>query len=177
MRYFGNIVALIALCLILLQGTAFSTEHKLPDENEIKAAFVFNVARYVTWPAYSGNTFRIGIFGKGPPGSHWNNLKGKTVHGKRVTVLKTSDLDDLINCQVVYIESPDQKNNIRISSALRQYPVLTISNTNGNNYASGMIITSLVNSRIIFSVNLSLARQAGLEISSNLSKLAAEVIK
>jgi YfiR/HmsC-like len=177
MKCLGHIVLFAALFLFLLSTPAVCTEQRAPDENEIKAAFVFNVARYVSWPHYSSNIFRIGVLGKGALSTHWSNLKGRTIHGKRVAVIKTNDLDDLLNCQIVYIESPDQKNNIRVSSALKHYPVLTISNTNGNNFATGMIITSLVNNRIIFSVNLVASRMAGLEISSNLAKLAAEVIK
>ena len=162
-----------------IAGALHSEELQL-NEQQIKPAIIYNIARYVTWPstALTGSTeFSIGVFGHGRTVSSWGTLHGKSLQGRKVTVRRTTDIDELINCHIVYIESSERKNVPRVLAALKEYPVLTVSEIDGFSRSGGMITLRIVNNRMEFEVNLKDARTAGLSISSNILKLAVEVIQ
>lgn len=160
-------------------GTLHSEELQL-NEQQIKPAIVYNIARYVTWPStgLNGNTeFSIAVFGHGRAVSSWSTLHGKSLQGRKITVRRTTDIDELTNCQIVFIESSERKNVPRVLAALKEYPVLTVSEIDGFSRSGGMITLRIVNNRMEFEVNLKGARNAGLSISSNVLKLAVDVIQ
>lgn len=150
------------------------------NEQQVRSAIVYNIARYVTWPASpaSDNTvFTIGIFGQGHTTSAWSTLQSKTVQGHKISVRRFTDLDELTNCQLVFIEQSERRNLPRILAELKDYPVLTISEIEGFSHYGGMITLRIINNRMTFEVNLKSARASGLTISSNILKLAAEVLQ
>jgi hypothetical protein len=151
-----------------------------PDEQKIKPAIVFNIARYVTWPVSVLNDstdFTIGIYGHGRTALSWGTLHGKVLHGHKVTVRRTSDPEELQNCHIVFIESTERKNVPRILAVLKEFPVLTVSDIDGFSHSGGIITLRTVNNLMKFEVNLKSARTSGLSISSNILKLAIEVIQ
>lgn len=174
-------IHLFVLITALFSHAAFlHAEDKQLSEQQLKSAIVYNIARYVTWPASAlnnGQSLTVGIFGQGRNVSEWGGLQGKTVHGRKITVRRFTDLDELVNCQLVFIESSERKNVLRILAALKGYSVLTISEIEGFSHYGGMIALRLVNNRMTFEINLKSARASGLDISSNLLKLSTEVIK
>lgn len=174
-------IRLFFLCaLFLTYGTVLYAEELQLNEQQIKSAIVYNIARYVTWPTASLNTgavFTIGILSQGHPVPAWNSLHGKTIHGHKISVRRFTDLDELTNCQLVFIESSERKNLSRILMSLKEYSILTISDIDGFSHNGGMIALQIINNRMTFEINLKSARAAGLTVSSNILKLASEVIQ
>lgn len=149
-------------------------------EHQAKTAFLFNVIRYASWPrnAYpESEPFAVGILGDNSSESSWNALKGKQIHGRIITVTRSRDLDDLRNCQVIFIETSEKKQLARIIKQLHDEPVLTVSDMDGFYKNGGMVNLIIANNRIKVAVNLKSARTAGIDISSQLLKLATEVIQ
>lgn len=166
------------LTLCFSQAHSACAEEKQISEQQVKSAIVYNIARYVTWPVavHGDNTlFTIGIFGQGV--SAWGTLPGKMLSGRKIVVRRITDIDDLVNCQIVYIDSSEKKNLPRILTVLKEIPVLTISEIEGFSHSGGMIALRVINNRIKFDVNLKSTRASGLDISSNLLRLASEVVK
>jgi len=178
MNQLKNILILALLGLLLhFRPTPACAENHQPSESQVNAAFVYNVARYVTWPQSTSGTFLIRILGKGSLDRAWQELKGKPVHGKSLDVRKSDDLEELTGCQIIFIGAPTRKNISRILLVLQEHPILTISNMNGFAQSGGMVHLFTENDRIRFKINLSAARQSGLKISAQLLKLAKEVIE
>lgn len=177
MNCLKTILILALLVLLPALPASAAVENRQPSENQINAAFVYNVARYVTWPQSSGGTFTIGILGRGALDRAWQDLKGKPVHGRALEVRKSDDLDDLVNCQIIFINSPTRKNISRILLVLQEHPILTISDAHNFALSGGMVHLFTENDRIRFKINLSAAKQSGLKISAQLLKLAKEVIE
>lgn len=171
--------------LVILLGAFFASaavlyaEELQLNEQQLKAAFVFNIARYVTWPTtpHESQLFTVGVIGQGRNSSSLGSLQGKTIHGRKIVVQSITDLDEVTNCQLVFIETSERKNIYRILSTLKDYPVLAISEIDGFSQYGGIITLRVVSNRMTFEVNLKSARASGLIISSNLLKLATEVIK
>lgn len=168
--------ALLGL-LILFRPAPTGAEIRPASENQVNAAFVYNVARYVSWPQAGNGTLLIGILAKGSLDPAWQQLKGKSAQGRILDIRRSDDLEELAGCQIIFIPNPTRKNLSRVLLALQDHPVLTISNTHGFAHAGGMIHLFTENDRIRFKINLSAARQSGLKISAQLLKLAKEVIE
>jgi hypothetical protein len=177
MNYLSKILCLIAVTLLNLPLPAHAAEERLISEGQAKAAFVFNVVRYVNWPPPGNDTVLIGILGKGPLSREWQSISGKTLSSRKLRVMKSNSVDDMLDCQLIVIEEAGPQKLPRILRTLRNYPILTIGDSPGFLSSGGSLNISLRNNRISFSVNLVQARAVGLNISSNLLKLASEVIK
>lgn len=180
----GKPVIILSL-LIALLFCHFSRQHSIASpllsEAQAKAVFVFNAIRYVTWPKTvfrSEDTIEVGVLTKSGSDVSWDILKGKTVQGRKVVVKKSSDMDDLRSCQVIYIDATARKDLVRALNAFRQESILTISDIdNFHMHEGGMITLSVANSKLNFTVNLATARKSSLDISSHLLKLAREVLQ
>jgi len=170
------LLTVLAVQLFRVSVPAWADNPEL-GEGRVKAAFVVNVARYVTWPAPGSDKLVIGVLGRGPLEDAWQGIKGKSVQGRILEVRKSDDLDDLLNCQVIYITSAKRKNISRILHQLQDYPVLTISDMDGFTPAGGMVHLIREDERIRFRINLAAALRSGLKISSQLLKLAKGVIE
>ena len=177
MNFFCKICCFLILMLHSLPVSAPAAEERLISEGQAKAAFVFNVVRYVNWPPPFGNTILIGILGKGSPAYEWQSISGKTVNGRKIRVIKSNDVEEMLDCQIVVIEETSPHKLSRILLSVRHYPILTIGESPAFISSGGSLNISLRDNRISFAVNLVQARSVGLDISSNLLKLATEVIK
>jgi len=98
--------------------------------------------------------------------------------GARKIVLRTHVAPaDWRSCQVLYL--PDAEAG-RAESSLRglgSAPVLTISDQAGFVQAGGMIGLRMDDNRVRFDVNLLAAQRAGLTLSSQMLKLAGQVLR
>ncbi len=177
MIYFCKIICFVILTLHSHAISAHAAEERQISESQAKAAFVYNSVRYVNWPSSGSNTVLIGILGKGPLAHEWQNISGKSVNSRKLRVVKSNDVDELLDCQIVVIEETSPHKLSRLLLSLRQYPILTIGDSPLFTGSGGSLNISLRDNRISFSVNLVQTRSVGLEISSNLLKLATEVIK
>lgn len=177
MNYFCKIICLVVLTLHSLPFTAQAAGERFISASQAKVAFVSNVVRYVKWPPTGTNTVLIGILGKGQLAHEWQNISEKSINGRRLRVIKSNDVDEMLDCQIVVVEETSPHKLSRILMSLRQYPILTISDSPGFIRSGGSLNMTFLDNHISFSINLAQARAVGLDISSNLLKLAAEVIK
>lgn len=174
----GVVTAWLFCSAVTCPASAGDVPPRQVAEPQAKAAFILNVARYVTWPRTlsGGETFTIGILGKQAGSVSVEDLKSRTVQGKRVVVRVSQDIDDLRECRIVFIDTSERRHLSKALHALRGEPVLTMSDSDGfSRLVGGMLCLQVVNGRITMSINLTNARAAGLDISSQLLKLAAEV--
>ena len=159
-----------------IQTTSLAQKPAVP-ENQIKAVFLFNFIQFVEWPAQSFESMEspvvIGIFGKDPFGSYLDEiLVGEVINGRPVTVKRFSSLNDIENCQILYIPSPEIENYSKIFDFLSGKNVLTISDSRDFIEEGGIIRFVKVNNKIQFQINPEAAKRANLSISSKLLRLA-----
>ena len=145
-------------------------------EYEIKAAFLFNFAQFVDWPATTfTNTdmpFAIGILGSDPFGPALEaTVEGETIKNHRIIIERAQRIGDLKNCQLIFISKSKEKQFTEILSALDARPVLTISEIEGFAEHGGEINFYLEGSKVRFEVNPAAAKRVGLNVSSQLLSL------
>lgn len=145
-------------------------------EHEIKAAFIYNFAKFIEWPETQFTDAEaplvLGILGSDPIDAALDSLANKTVRGRQLTIQRIAAPENLSQCHMLYIcksEKPDLK---QIIEHLGNQPILTISDIPDFNKTGGHINLVLRQNKIRFIINSAAAKKANLKISSRLLKLS-----
>jgi YfiR/HmsC-like len=151
-------------------------------EYQVKAAFLYNFAKFVEWPSSSfsdaGTPLRICIFGQDPFGQELRDIANeKIVNGRKLLVSQVADLQTAKACHILFIASSEKAQLKQVLENLRGTGVLTVGDTKGFVDQGGMINFVLENERVRFEVNRKAADQAGLKVSSKLLNVAKSVIE
>lgn len=170
-----------AVFLALLAPTAASAAGvpaSLP-EREVKAAFLFNFAKFVEWPPEALGTeegpFRLCLIGGDPFDKALDRMvEGKSVHERALVVQTISSPIQGRGCHLLFIAPSEEGRLPDILSALDDAPVLTVGDTRRFVQKGGMIQFLLEEKKIRFHINQDRAAASGLKISSQLMKLAKE---
>jgi len=178
----GLVLVFSLLSLIVLTATVPKIQAKawagsdIAREYRIKAAFIYNFAKFVHWPDNAfpekDSPLVLCIMGEDPFGDALDMLKGKTVRGRPLRILKVSQIAHLPTCHIVFVASSQHALLPGYLEKLRGRPILTVSDIPGFASLGGAIGFFMVNERIRFEINRKAAEVNGLQISSQLMKLA-----
>jgi hypothetical protein len=167
----------LSLVWLLAVGDGRAQESQ-PTEYQIKAAFLFNFAKFVEWPptafAEATSPMVLGILGENPFGDDLERIiRGKTVNN-RPLVVRTDfhSPGEATNCHILFISTSEKQRLPEILKGLRGASVLTVGETDRFTETGGMINFVVEGSKIRFQINDAAAKGAGLKISSKLLSLA-----
>ena len=157
--------------LLLLTGLfncpAAQAQEAAPSEFELKAAFIYNFAKFVEWPAEAfpapQSPFVIGIIGDNP----FEDALAKTVLNKQINghpfrVIQMKTLADLKSCHILFISLSERKRLAEILRPLRGASVLTVSDLEHFLPAGGTIQFLMEGNKVRFAINDSAAKSVGL---------------
>ncbi len=159
----------------LLATAAARPEARTPTEYEVKAAFIYNFARYVQWPGGSeqNKPFVIGVIGKDPFGPVLDDVvRGQSVQGRAVVVRRFQKIEHITNCDMLFVSGPESDHLQRIFDALDSAPVLTVGDMDKFAELGGMINLITEDNHIRFEMNVQAIERSGLKAGSQLLKLA-----
>jgi hypothetical protein len=166
------LAAVLAMSLAAAGGAGTMASSDV--ETRIKAAFIYNFARFIEWPGRSGaGPVRIGILGHGELASPLEEvIRGKTANGRSIEVTHIGAATDMDCCEILVIEHSESKHVAEIVQSLAGKPVLTVCD-GGNCVRDGvMVVFQIVEESVRFQINQQAAEHAGLKISSQLLKVA-----
>ena len=158
----------------LLATPSSAVADPLDEANLLKAAFVYNFAKYVHWPERStrGGTLHLCLIGEDEIFTALRRLQGERVREINVAILPLPSGEPNEECEMLFIGESEQANLERRLSTLGNHPMLTISDIPHFAERGGVISLFREEKKIRFAVNLRAARAAGLRISSRLLNLA-----
>jgi hypothetical protein len=161
---------------MLLGGNGHAQESQ-PTEYQIKAAFLFNFAKFVEWPpaTFAGATspIVIGILGENPFHNDLARMvQNKTVDGHPLEIKELRSPAEATNCHILFISASEKNRLAKILNGLKETSVLTVSEMDHFTESGGMINFVLEEKKIRFQINNDEATRAGLKISSKLMSLA-----
>jgi len=167
--------AMRLLCGVMLLLT-LTPARAAPTEYELKAAFIYQIARFVEWPsppgALTSAPLRLCVLGGNPFGQTLETIRGKPVNERRMEVSLLDMNADTRECNLLFIAAPAERHLERIAALSRGSGMLTIGDTEGFAQRGAIVNFFLENGKIRFEINLETSRRAGLKISSQLLKLA-----
>lgn len=149
-----------------------------PSQFEVEAAYLFNFGKFVNWPQGRTQTgpFAICVLGEDPFGAVLaKTIAGETINGRAVEERRIARAQDASSCSIVYISTSESSRLSKIFSALKSFPVLTVSDMPDFLEQGGMIQFVVRDGRVRFEVNLTPAEEDGLGLSSELLKVAVDV--
>jgi hypothetical protein len=150
----------------------------LSSENSLKAAFIFNFAKYVEWPenAFKGKAeFCIATLGRSSLSMELAALGGKSVNGRNIVFRRVRSPEEAAHCQILFISRSELAKLAGILDILREVPVLTVSDYGDFCTKGGMLSLVAERGKIVFDVNIQETQRAGLKPSSQVLKLARKI--
>ena len=72
------------------------------SEYTIKAAFIYNFARFTQWPDDT-DKLNICIYGKDPFGSEIDTLSGKKINNRTIKIVRTRLIEEVRTCHIVFL--------------------------------------------------------------------------
>lgn len=172
------------LCCGLLLLSCLSAHCQTPEKTaftpyDVEAAYLYNFGKFVQWPSPNeadAQPFSICILGQDNVGKKLDDtIAGETIQGRKIVAMRLSSADAAEQCQIVFIGSSEDTRLTRDLETLREKPVLTVGSNPEFLERGGDIQFLIQNNRVRFAVNLAAAKRAGLELSSELLKVAAYV--
>ena len=142
-------------------------------EYQVKAAFLYNFAKFVDWPGDGGQgMFVLCVLGADPFGGAIDAVAGKPVGGRTIQVRRLASADGAGACQMLFISSSEADGLGKDLGAVRGKPVLTVGDTPGFAERGVVINLYVEQSKVRFEINIDAAKRAQLNISSQLLRLA-----
>lgn len=168
-------VYLLILCLSFFITIPQATAQDGALEFRVKAAFIYNFIAFTQWPNEIDQTIHLCIYGQDPFGIEVDKLERKPVHGRNIKVKRINEPGAIKNCQVIFFSTSAINEIAGIVNDIQNQPTLTLAD-NPQAIAQGVIINmSLAQEKVVFEINLGVARKSGLDLSSKLLQLAIKV--
>jgi len=166
-------LATVGLAWAVAVTSCFAIE--LP-EHELKAAFLYNFARFTEWPAETGPAVTLCAIGGENLDKSLETLRGQPVGARRFAFRRVKDADATQDCQMVFLADNAPVPIARsMRSLLGRRHVLVVGDSPDAARAGVGINMSLRDARVTFEVNRQAVESTGLELSSKLLRLAQNV--
>lgn len=147
-------------------------------ENKLKAAFVYNFAKFVSWPAEvfdSHSSLAICFIGTADMSSAMTTITNRTAQGKPLKLLTDVKPASLSNCAIVFIGQSEKSRLGSWLQAARSTTALTVSDIADFSRSGGMIELTSDDVRVAFDINLEETDRAGLRVNPQLLRVAKNV--
>lgn len=146
------------------------------DEYQVKAAYLYNFAKFVEWPADAfaspAAPLVVGIYGNDPFGATLDNLlRDKRVSGRSFQVRRSTRMQDLRNSHIVFV-GEGREPLAAAMATLTGTAVLTVGQSSDFLASGGIVLFQIEDGRVIFTIDATAASKAHLAISSQLLRLA-----
>jgi hypothetical protein len=146
-------------------------------EHEIKAAFLFNFTKFVTWPTLAANQpFRVCVAADDITTTAIGQvMKDEVILGRKAETLVIAAPEEARTCQVLFLGRSATSRAAAMLAAVRSSPVLTVGDSADFLDRGGIIQFVLEESRLRFDVDLTHATRAQLSINARMLRVARQV--
>jgi len=174
-RFVRALTALGAL-LALVSAPTWAQPAATP-EYTLKAAFIYNFARFTNWGDRPDKALNLCVLGRDPFGSALDMIDNKEVGRLHIVVKRLRDVEKAFDgCQIVFVTDSEMDNfllqpeRVRLASG-----VMTIADQEGAARRGVIVELTTADQRVGFEFNQARATQAKVEVSSKLLRLARKV--
>ncbi|AMK77520.1 MULTISPECIES: YfiR family protein [Methylomonas] len=176
-RYLTRNLVLAGFCLLLFGRQALPAESL--SEAQIKAAYLYNFAKFVEWPADvlpPGAEILLCVVGNNVLDGELQALDGRKAGEHTLRFVQRGYADpNLNNCHLLFLGGSEQQRFVVTLKALRDAPVLTLSDIEDFAEKGGGISLLFRDNKVVFEVNLEPIRNARLHLPGQLLNIAATV--
>jgi hypothetical protein len=172
-------ILLLLSAVALLSFPRFSRA-ETPVEEKVKAAFIVNFARFISWPeelfAKETDPFVICTVGIDSAGAAFTGIESKKIKGRPIVLKNLTSLDDTKQtCHLLYVKGVSNENMQTYLQKSETSPVVSICESDGFAALGGTIEFVKVEDRLSFKINNTKAKERQLRVNASLLNLAVEV--
>lgn len=169
----------LLLAVVVAGAYGASAAEQPVQVSKLKAAFLFNFAKFTEWPAdalAAGTTLSMCVVGDFPVADALEmTIKGRSVEGHPLTVQLMKPDGPLRSCHLLFVGASESKRSAEMLQLVRGASVLSVGDAPWFAEQGGVAQLILENDRMRFAVNVSAAQSARLQLSSKLLSLATIV--
>lgn len=155
---------------VVLASSAILQGQDIPLEYRVKAAFLFNFAKFVEWPAETADgPLTICVAGRNVFGDALvDTVRGETINGRLLAVRVL--LEPEAGCHMIFV--PRGAATAAYLRTARSSPSLTVGESPDFIAQGGIVNFTLDGTSVRFEIDPEAAERVGLRISSRLLRLA-----
>lgn len=154
---------------VVLPAAGLWAQH---EERSVRAAFVYNLTKYVEWP-HPDKELVLGFVGDDGVGETLQKvLAGKSSPDRPIRVVISPSDEELQRCDLVYVGYSSKEKIRGVLEKLRDKNILSVGESDRFAGEGGMVGLVRVGDEIQIQVNLDEVQARGLKISSRLLNLA-----
>jgi len=151
------------------------------DEYRVKAAFLYNFAKFVEWAPRAfkdaSDPITVCIAGETPIYTQLDSaVTGKMAGNRSFAVRRVSDAQHAMGCNILFIGLAERKRIPAILAGVRELGILTVGETPEFIANGGVVNFKLEDGKVRFQINVEAAEHEQIRISSKLLNLA-EIVK
>jgi hypothetical protein len=166
----------IALLFALVCASAAHAQTQA-SEVSLKSAFLYKFIHYAEWPSEalggSGDPIAICVIGQDALALELERaVQGRMSHERPVVVRQVEGSDAFGGCHVLFVSASQAAPVDQVIARASALPTLTVGDIQGFARRGGMINFTRRGSRLGFEINRNAVLRAGLDLSSQLLKLA-----
>ena len=168
----------LLLMVVLGFSTSLFGSVNSAKEADLKAAYIYNFARYTKWTVkdMNRNQFVICVHKESDLYASLKKLEKKKMKGKTIKVVAVGEGKNCLRpCHMVILPKLQEKRLQALVSKAVASHVLSISDTEGYAQKGVTINLKKVSNKMTFEVNLEQVEHSKLKMSSNLLKMATIV--
>ena len=167
----------MSAAILVIATFAMPVRANAPSEHQVKAAFLYNFANFVRWPAVAlgpaGAPMKVCVVGADPFGVALDDaFRGQIVQERSVEISRGPTLATVGRCHILFLSQSEQGRWPEWLKELRGVPTLTVADGPPLVRLGGMVSFVVEAKRVRFEINRSAAEHAGLRVSSKLLALA-----
>lgn len=170
----------IAGFLLLVSLSAAKSESRPSSEYQLKAAFLYNFAKFIEWPTEAmgdeNRPFNVCFAGDKSIGRELQEVvSGKSTGNHIIRVIQVHTPADSRGCHILFITAAATSQEPHLLALLRDSSVLTVGETPGFCSRGGVINFWIDSDRVRFEISPKASQRAHLLPSSKLLRLARVV--
>ncbi len=155
-------------CAFILLGSAQAFAF---SEDDIKAAYIYNFTKFITWPEGKSQNMIFCFHGDIKNSAPYMQLSKKNIHVQRATELSSAQ-----GCSIWYVGNLEESKISELSNYAVQNAILLVGDSDTFVDKKGMIGLVFNDNKISFEVNYLKVKEAKLSVSAKLMALAKRVI-
>ncbi len=143
-------------------------------EYKVKAGYLYNFTKFITWPEDKSETFNLCIVGEDPFGDLIDPIEQRSAFGRPIKLFRFNSFNKEQRCHILFI-SASIKDNLLLKGMLVVHDVdksLTVGESKEFAAQGGMIGFVNRQGKIKLQINLKMLQQSDLKISAKLLEVA-----
>lgn len=152
---------------------------ELSREYRIKAAYLYNLGKFITWPHEDempkDAPITLCVYGYNPFETYLDKLQERQIRGRSIAVRYVGEHDSVESCQMLFISQLNTAQPKLLGAPPPYPPILTISDDQDFLSRGGQVSLVVVSNNVQLDINLTRAKQAGFSVSANLLEIAHRI--